>query len=209
MPSYSAPDESIETNRGEVVRGSIFEPNRAHSHPTLQIMAHPPPNIPAKPKPRWFRVLLGRNPAWTAARALALVVASFVVFKFVLLPIRVTGQSMTPAYRNGGVNFINRLAYRKHKPERGDVVAFSRFGPHVVFLKRIVGLPGEHITVTDGKVTVNGRLLDEPYVKEDSPMTLKVPVDLLPDEYLAMGDNRKVSEHFIIQRGQIVGKVLF
>ena len=54
---------------------------------------------------------------------------------------------MLPTYRDHGVNFVNRLAYVFHEPRRGDVVAIRTLaGEHVMYMKRIVGLPGETVT---------------------------------------------------------------
>src|SRR5271165_6880667 len=95
--------------------------------------------------PAWWRImLLGRRPKRTLARIAILVSVCFVVFCFVLRPVRIEGISMFPTYREHRINFINRLAYLFHEPRRGDVVGV-RFlaGPHVMYLKRIIGLPGE------------------------------------------------------------------
>jgi hypothetical protein len=79
--------------------------------------------------PGWLRVLaIGRNPKFTFARIIVLVVACFIVFKFILLPIRVTGISMLPTYKNHSVNFVNQLAYSRHEPRRGDVVSIRLAG---------------------------------------------------------------------------------
>src|SRR5438874_5209301 len=71
----------------------------------------------------WGRMLIGRRPARTLARLIVLILVSFVLFKFLFLPIRVVGNSMVPTYHDGRINFINRLAFRWHGPKRGDVVA--------------------------------------------------------------------------------------
>ena len=97
--------------------------------------------------PRWLRILvIGRNPKVTLARAVVLAVLCFVVFKFVLLHIRVEGISMLPTYQDGSAHFVNRLAYLWHEPRRGDVVSIRLAGSsHLMYLKRIIGLPGETV----------------------------------------------------------------
>ena len=83
---------------------------------------------------------------------------SFVVFKFVLLPIRVEGGSMLPTYQDRSVNFVNRLAYLFHEPRRGDVVAIGLLaGEHVMYMKRVVGLPGETVAFHKGHLYINGQ----------------------------------------------------
>ena len=110
----------------------------------------------SKPRPGWFHVItIGRNPKMTLVRIAVLVVTCFIVFNFILLPIRVTGISMLPAYKNHSVNIVNRLAYLRHEPQRGDVVSIRLAGIHVMLMKRIVGLPGETIAFR-GKILVKG-----------------------------------------------------
>ena len=164
------------------------------------------------------RLVLGRNPKWTATRAVVLATTCFVVFKFVLLPVRISGGSMEPTYHNGGVNAINRLAYVWSKPKRGDVVGvrYSRphgfSSPHVMLLKRIIGLPGETVAITDGMVLINDLPLDEPYVKNCEAWQLK-PVKLADDEYFLIGDNRGMDQRYHefgrTEFKHIVGKVLW
>jgi len=159
----------------------------------------------------WRRALIGARPKWTLVRIVVLVAVSFVVFKFVLLPIRVEGASMMPTYKERGVNFVNRLAYRSHDPRRGDVVAVRTTGYHIMYMKRVIGLPGETVAFHDGRAVVNGKVLSEPYVKFACDWELP-PESLGPDEYFCVGDNRSMnpSEHFKFRapRSRIVGKVL-
>src|SRR5205807_1555665 len=120
-------------------------------------------NTEAPPLPGWWRVILiGRRPRLTMLRIVIWVVACFVVTKFVLLPIRVQGVSMLPTYKENRVNFVNRLAYVHSQPKRGDVVAIRLAGPSIMFLKRIVGLPGETVGFHEGRLLINGQVLDEP-----------------------------------------------
>src|SRR2546422_9544584 len=106
--------------------------------------------------PSWVsRIVFGRNPKRTAVRAVLLVILSLVVFKFVLLPIRVVGISMAPNYHHGQINFVNRLAYLKARPKRGDVVAIRINGERALLLKRVIGLPGETVAWEEGIVRIN------------------------------------------------------
>ncbi|HTG45957.1 MAG TPA: signal peptidase I [Verrucomicrobiae bacterium] len=170
---------------------------------------------PAARSPNWLRFIYGRNPALTLVRILSLIFISIVVFKFVLLPIRVTGQSMFPTYRNGQIRFVNRLNYLWKAPQRGDIVAVEFQGKEVLLLKRIVGLPGEHFHVFNGELYINGQKLVEPYAngKVLSPNnkglgSTREVINLGPTEYMVIGDNRPVSEGYIKDGKQIVGKVL-
>ncbi len=165
----------------------------------------------APPKTNWLRTaLIGRRPDRTLIRVALLVVVSVVVFRFILLPVRVQGASMAPTYR-GGVNFVNRLAYVLGEPKRGDVVAIATSGHSIMYLKRIIGMPGETIAFHDGKAFINGRMLREPYVKSTCDWE-RPEVTLGADEYYFAGDNRGMprSDHAEGQahRERIVGKVL-
>ncbi len=169
---------------------------------------------------RWLRIaFIGRNPKLTLARLVILVVTCVVVFKFVLLPIRVDGISMQPTYKDGAVNFINRLAYCRHEPRRGDVVGImlgrtnaSYRTPRVMYMKRVVGLPGETVAFADGRLLINGVPLDEPYVKAPCDWN-SGPVTVDSNEFYVVGDNRSMAQELHDQgratRRQIVGKVLF
>ena len=153
-------------------------------------------------------MLIGRRPERTLARLVVLVLVSFVLFKFLFLPIRVVGNSMAPTYHNGRVNLINRLAYRWHRPRRGDVVAVRAEGSYTVLLKRVVGLPGESISLWRGNVLVNGHVLDEPYARGREISASPGGFLRGDDEYFVIGDNRDVSIYFTVHRNEIMGKAV-
>lgn len=164
--------------------------------------------------PEWVqKFAIGRNPRWTLVRLAVLILGTFVVFNFVLTPpIRVTGISMQPTFRDGQINFINRLAYARHEPRRGDVVGVRLSGDHVMYLKRIVGLPGEVISFYHGVILINDQPLDEPYVKLRSDWE-HPPLQLRSNEYYVVGDNRSMAfddhKQGATDRRRIVGKILF
>ena len=106
---------------------------------------------------------------------------------------RVHGFSMEPTLHDGQHIIVSKVVYMIHSPERGDVVVLRT--PHNpggnYFIKRIVGLPGEHIEIQDGKVLVNGMPLEEPYITE--PGLYSGTWILGSDEYFVLGDNRRNS----------------
>jgi signal peptidase I len=155
----------------------------------------------------WQRLLMGRNPRHTLFRILIFVVCVFLVTQFVLQPIRVSGTSMMPTYRSGGINFVNLLSYRNSTPQRGDIVCI-RVAPRLLYLKRVVGLPGETVAMYHGKVTINGKPYEEPYVKLHGTRSFW-PYRLGEEEYFLVGDNRTVSEMGAAIRTNILGKVLY
>ena len=163
-------------------------------------------------QPHWARtVLIGRRPERTAVRIVILVVTCFVCFHFVLLPIRVLGMSMMPTYQENRVNFVNRAAYLFHRPRRGDVVAIRTSGISIMYMKRIIGLPGETVAFHDGHAEINGKVLEEPYLKYNCDWELP-PKLLGADEYYFVGDNRSMPEgdheKGVAKMWRIVGKVL-
>ena len=145
-------------------------------------------------------------------RVLALAAVAFITFTWIFIPIRTDGISMEPTYRSDSLNLINRLSYRLAEPARGDVVAIRLAGPHVVFVKRIVGLPGERLAFVAGVIQINGVPLDEPYVKTRQAWNLP-EVALGAREYFVVGDNRGMSpgshKFGIVDRQRIVGKVFY
>ena len=170
--------------------------------------------VPATRSPGWLRVaLIGRNPKRTAIRALVLAVFCFVffkffIFKFIVLPVRIEGNSMYPTYHDWGINFVNRLSYRHTLPQRGDVVGIRMAGPSVMLMKRIVGLPGETVAFENGRLMVNGAEMPEPYMQHYSYAPYMSPVTLGPNEYYVIGDNRPNSDQGRIERERIMGKIL-
>lgn len=162
--------------------------------------------------PIWLKVaVVGRNPRRTLFRAAILLVFAFALFRYVLLPVRVEGESMWPTYRSRGLNFVNRLAYLGHEPQRFDIVAVQITGRHVLLLKRVVALPGETVEFRDGHLYINGRRLNEPYVRTSCHWN-EPPEELHSDEYYVVGDNRVMPAHDhthgATERRRIVGKVL-
>jgi signal peptidase I len=156
--------------------------------------------------------LLGANPRRTLIRTALILLSAYIVFQFVLLPVRLQGISMLPTYFDGSINFANRLAFVFHDPERGDVVAIRMAGPSVVIVKRIVGLPGERIAIIRGIVTINGEPLAEPSIVYRAPWNAE-PVELGENEYFVIGDNRgmRMENHEFgrTTRDRIVGELLF
>ena len=171
----------------------------------------------------WVQAIaIGRRPRRTMFRLailLTLAAIAFVVMRYWIMPVQVVGPSMLPTFRDGSYNFVNRFAYRNHGPERGDIVLIQdssadlhNVRPRVVLVKRIVGLPGEAISFVDGRLCVNGKPLDEPYLKYPSTDWQHGPTALGPDEYYFVGDNRSMPfdyhEKGAVERRRILGKVL-
>ena len=156
--------------------------------------------------------VIGCNPRATLVRVGIIICVATVVFGWILVPLRLSGISMQPAYRDGALNFANRATYWVREPARGDVVAIRMAGLHAFYVRRIVGMPGERVEIISGAVTVNDEVLIEPSVVRRAPWNL-APVTLAPDEFFVVGDNRsmKIENHELgrVSRRRIVGKLLF
>jgi signal peptidase I len=124
--------------------------------------------------------------------AAAVVFAVLATAAFVIHPrvIRIEGHSMSPTLQNDDRAIFVRL---RQAPGRGSVVAlrYPR-NPAKSFVMRIVGLPGEQVSIDDGVVSIDGRPLAEPYLLEANRSRERLaPVQLGPEEYFVMGDNRR------------------
>lgn len=172
------------------------------------------PVTAAEARPWWWFLkvmVVGRSPRFTVVRILVYVVLAWVVFGYILRPMRVAGISMEPTYRLNQVNFINRWSYLRREPQRGDVVAVRMAGESVLYLKRIIGMPGERVRFHRGQVLINDEPLTENYVKNRAPWN-EPELELRSDEYFLVGDNRGMPathhDHGAVRRSKIVGKVL-
>jgi signal peptidase I len=158
------------------------------------------------------RFIFGANPGRTAVRIVVLIIAAIATFTWILVPIRAEGISMLPTYRSGSLNLVSKLTYKYRSPRRGDVVAIRLAGPSVVYVKRIVGLPGDRVDIREGFVHINGTPLPEPYVRHRKPWNVE-EVTLDARQYFLIGDNRGMNagdhEFGRADASRIVGKVLF
>ena len=138
---------------------------------------------------------------------------------FVAQPFIVSGASMEPTFDSSEYLVVDQVSYRFEKPSRGDIVVFRYpLDPSFFFIKRIVGLPGERITVTDGVVFISNaneqepHALVEPYLKSPSKKINVRSTTLDSDEYYMLGDNRDASADSRIwgpiSKRHIVGRAL-
>jgi len=102
----------------------------------------------------------------------------------------VRGSSMTPGIQDGDRILVEPWSYLIGPIERGDVIVLRYpLDPEIDYIKRVIGLPGDRVTLARGCVWVNGELLEEPYVaSEDPSSTLTVEVEA--GHYFVLGDNR-------------------
>jgi len=128
----------------------------------------------------------------------------------------VSGASMDETFHTGDYLIVDQVSYYFSEPARGDVVVF-RYPqePSKFFIKRVIGIPGDTLTINDSVITItnegnpDGFILDEPYIKSmqaEAPTTEK----LGEREYFVMGDNRDESSDSrswgVLQKERIMGK---
>ncbi len=114
---------------------------------------------------------------------------------FLIQPFYVKGASMEPNFFDHEYLVIDEISYRFKEPQRGEIIVF-RYpkDPQQFFIKRIIGLPGETVHISNEEVYVDGELLDESDYLADSVVTGgDVTVTLGVNEYFVMGDNREYS----------------
>jgi signal peptidase I len=173
--------------------------------PSAPVGPAPPEPSPTRRTNSGARAVLD----WVIVVAVALSVA-FVVRTFVLAHFVVEGSSMFSTLETGDRVFVNKLSYRLHDPNRGDVVVLHQItgASERDLIKRVIGLPGETVEVRNCTVLIDGRVLNEPYLDP----TVVTPTDCggdytsagpVPENHVfVMGDNRGGS-----QDSRVIGPV--
>ncbi len=126
--------------------------------------------------------------------------AVFLVRTFLVQPFLVSGSSMSPNFSNGDYVLVDELTYDLRAPERGEVVVFHDPQDYsTYFIKRVIGLPGERVTIKNDTVTVfnddhpQGFALDESYLPKGTDTSGNYTFTLSSSTYLLLGDNRPAS----------------
>ncbi len=167
-----------------------------------------------------------------AAIVVVAVLVALAIQAWLLKPYRIPSGSMLDTLRPGDRVLVNRAVYHLRDPQRGDVIVF-RYpeDPDVVFIKRVVGAPGDLLEARDGHLYVNGTRVAEPYVHRTGgrsdptvaqaaiagsimhdPWSLAEPYRVPAGNYFVMGDNRTDSDDSrdwgTVPRTAIVGEGL-
>jgi signal peptidase I len=167
------------------------------------------PVVPTGPGRRFFEARY-----WLRDLILFLLLA-FIVIVFLYQPVQVEGTSMMPRLTNQERIFINKFVYRFEPIQRGDIVVFwYPLDPTKSYIKRVVGLPGEAVSIRDGHVYVNNRELQQQYVPASYLDHQNYPVTMVePDHYFVLGDHRESSNDSrvwgTVDRKYIYGKAVF
>jgi signal peptidase I len=165
------------------------------------------------PRPRLRR----RGLLYELIETIVLIVAIYALVDLASVRFYVDGPSMEPNFFTGQRVIVSRVNYMLADPQRGEIIVFEspdRPGIDPPLIKRVIGLPNEQVEVRDGRVYINGALLDEPYINEtecDRNCNVE-PVTLGPDEYFVMGDNRNHSRDSrsfdAVKHEHIIGEAL-
>lgn len=169
------------------------------------------------------RVSKGRTIIEYVVLAFVAVAVALLIQAFLVKPYRIPSASMENTLLIGDRVLVDRISWRFSQPERGDIVVFHPPFDGPVLIKRIIGLPGDGVSLSGGYVYINGRRLVEPYVRRVAgrqepsepfsnglPWSLQEPYTVPAGSYFVMGDNRTDSgdsrEFGPIKREQFVGR---
>lgn len=151
---------------------------------------------------------------WLRDLVISLAISAFIII-FLYQPVKVEGTSMMPSLDDQERIFVNKFVYRIEPIQRGDIVVF-RYprDPSKSYIKRVVGLEGDHIRIDDGLVYVNGKPLDEDYVPGAYVDDRSYPEIVVPPQsYFVLGDHRSMSndsrDFGPVKENFIYGKAVF
>ncbi len=184
----------------------VDEPSTAISPPEDGAETPPPPQPGALV--RLVRGILSE----VVGTLLPAVLIAVLIHLFLAQATRVYGQSMEPTLHTDDRVIVEKLSYRFHPPQRGDIVVVKVSGRSQPLIKRIVGLPGETIAIHDGRVFINDAPLNEPYLRSPTHGFLP-PTRIPPMHYFVLGDNRDASNDSRsfgpVPRDAILGRAIF
>lgn len=127
---------------------------------------------------------------------LIIIGATYLIITYVGQRTKVSGQSMETTLHDGDNLIVDKISYRFREPERFEIIVFPyQHKENTYYIKRIIGLPGETVQVTEGCVYIDGERLDEHYGNElmENAGLAEEPITLGEDEYFVLGDNRNHS----------------
>ncbi|MBE3559474.1 MAG: signal peptidase I [Ktedonobacteraceae bacterium] len=147
-------------------------------------------------------------------KTLTLILLLILASRVILQNYHIDGQSMEPTLHDHEYVLVNKAAYLFAPPQRGDIIVFQYpHNPQENYIKRIIAIPGDIISVEGATVTVNGVTLQESYVDQNDNFNPFPPLEnriVGPDQYFVMGDNRGNSadsrQWGLVPRQNIIGK---
>jgi signal peptidase I len=140
------------------------------------------------------------------------VVAALLIHTYLFTFARVDGSSMLDTFHDNNIMGVSRLHYRLNEPQRGEVITCHYDQGRKLYVKRVIGLPGETVEMKAGQVYIDGVPLNESYLTRPDDRDFG-PYEVGADEIFVMGDNRPVSKDSrmigAIPKDYIYGRVLF
>lgn len=144
-----------------------------------------------------------------------IVVIVVLIRTFIITPVVVSGDSMKPNLNNGELLLVRKIGYNGNTIKRADIVVIKNDNTEII--KRVIGLPGEHISYKNNQLYVNDKLVGEKYnFRDTTDFNLEeiCTCTSIPEgKYLVLGDNRPISKDSrtvgLIDEEEIVGKAIF
>jgi signal peptidase I len=174
------------------------------------LLEHPSAEIPeaipeVKKRPAWLSF------TFELLQTLLLAVVLYFLIDSVLGRVRVENISMQPSLKPGEFILVNKMEYRLGEFKRGDVIVFHfPKNPEEDYIKRIIGLPGDKVTIQNGQVIVNNSILEETYIS--SPPVYQGTWEVPLDSIFVLGDNRNQSSDShswgFVPKDYVIGKAL-
>jgi len=164
-----------------------------------------PAPVPSEENMNWGRFALD------IIETLVLAVILFVGINAISARVRVDGFSMRPTLEDGEFVLVSKLNYQFGSVQRGDIIVFHfPLDPKQELIKRVIGLPGDRVSVAGGKVSVNGQVLDEPYIA--AAPAYSGDWDVPDGQLFVLGDNRNDSSDShswgLLPAANVVGKAV-
>ena len=150
-------------------------------------------------------------------KLIVVVVVILFLMIYVVSVTQVVGNSMYSTLEDGDVLILNKFKYRFFDIERGDIISLENDDTKYL-IKRVIGLPGDSISIKDNTLYINGEVYIENYLEEglvyDDFELTSLGYDVIPDDmYLVLGDNRPDSvdsrEIGLVSKDDIIGKISF
>jgi signal peptidase I len=129
---------------------------------------------------------------WLKAILIA-IVAAFIIRTFLIDNIEINQISMNPTFYEGDRVIISKISYHFSTPKMGDIIVFTPPNQKQPYIKRVIGIGGDTVAIEDGKLYVNGKIIEEPYIKEEMMQDFEETHE--PEgTVFVMGDNRNYSK---------------
>ena len=167
-----------------------------------------------------------KNEFWEWSKALLIAFGlAWLIRYFLFTPIVVDGESMMPTLEDGDRMIVNKIGYEVGEPDRYDIVVFH--APEKKdYIKRVIGLPGDHVAYKNDQLFINGKAQPEPYLEpykeeitegtltEDFTLEEITQMEVVPEGYVfVMGDNRRRSKDSriigVVSMDEIIGNTSF